>query len=478
MMTVFMFSALAVPLLATLLSAVPGRQAATAWAGAVSAGLVLAAAVGAAVEVAGAGEYTAAGGVLRADALSAFLLVVIGAVALLATVATPAYLAAEVEAGRAVERTGRRHGAAVQVFLAAAVFAVLAARLELLWVGAEVAVLAVGFLIGQGSGRAAAEAAWKFVIVCSAGLALALLGVVLLDNAASDVDGGAVRIAVALLVVGFATLAGLAPLHAWSPDAHGQAPAPVAALLSGVLAPVAVYAILRVRAVADLALGPGFGRVLLAVIAVVSLLIAASLLLAQRDYQRMLAYSSTGQFGLVALGAAIGGPLAIAAVLLHLLGHGLVKTVLFLGAGRIRQLTGTSRTDGVRGLAARHPMLAGGVGVGVLALLGLPPFSLFASGLGIAHAGFAAGLGWLVAVAAVPVLAMAVALIAHTSRMLLGDPPDSPGAATAVQGLARSTTAALLGGLVACAALGVAAEPLATLLRLAADVVDLAGGTP
>jgi hydrogenase-4 component F len=191
----------------------------------------------------------------------------------------------------------------------------------------------------------------------------------------------------------------------------------------------------------------------------------------------MLAYSSTGQFGLVALGVAIGGPLAIAAVLLHLLGHGLVKAVLFLGAGRIRQLTGTSRIDGVRGLAARHPMLAGGVGAGVLALLGLPPFSLFASGLGIARAGFAAGLGWLVAVAAVPVLAIAVALIAHTSRMLLGAPPDSPGAATAAQSLPRSTTAALLGGLVACAAFGVAAEPLATLLRLAADAVDIAGNT-
>ena len=198
--------------------------------------------------------------------------------------------------------------------------AVLAADLGVLVAGIEAAVLATGFLVGQGASRAAAEAAWKLVLVCSAGLALALLGTVLIAYVGSDVEG--MRIAVVLLVVGFGALAGLAPLHAWSPDAHGQAPAPVAALLSGALLSVAGYALLRVKALSDLALGTTFGRVLLAALAVVSLLVAASLLLAQRDYQRMLAYSSTGQLGLVALGAAIGGPLALAAVLLHLLGHG------------------------------------------------------------------------------------------------------------------------------------------------------------
>jgi hydrogenase-4 component F len=474
MMTVLMYAPLAVPLLGAIAYAVLGWRAATAWVGAVSAGLVLAAAVGVAIEVASTGHvFTAGEGVLRADAPAAFLLLVVAAVAVLATVATPAYLAAEIEAGRATARTARRCATAVQLLVAGLALAVLAADLGLLWAAIEAAVLAVAYLVGQGASRAAAEAAWKIVVICSAGLALALLGIVLLRYVGSDVDG--VRIAVVLLVVGFGALAGLAPLHAWLPDAHGQAPAPVGALLSGGLLSVAAYAILRVRVVADAALGPAFGRVLLAVLAVVSLLVAASLLLAQRDYQRMLAYSSTGQLGLVALGIAIGGPLATAAVLLHLLGHGLTKAVLFLGAGRIRQVAGTSLTVGVRGLAARHPMLAGTFGAGLLALLGLPPFSLFASGLGIARAGFAAGLGWLVVLALVLVLAIAVALIAHTSRMLLGEPPDSPGAATGVVHLPMSTSAALLGGLVVCAAAGIAAEPLATLLRLAADTLV---GTP
>jgi len=473
MMTVFMFAPVAVPLLGAIAYAALGWRAATAWLGAIAAALVLAAGIGVAIEVVDAGQFSAGAGLLRADALTAFLLLVVGAVAVLATVATPAHLAAELEAGRATERTARWHCAAVQLLIAVLSLAVLAADLGMLVAGIEAAVLATGFLVGQGASRAAAEAAWKLVVVCSAGLALALLGTVLIAYVGSDVDG--MRIAVVLLVVGFGALAGLAPLHAWSPDAHGQAPAPVAALLSGALLSVAGYGLLRVKALSDLALGITFGRVLLAALAVVSLLVAASLLLAQRDYQRMLAYSSTGQLGLVALGAAIGGPLALTAVLLHLFGHGLAKAVLFLGAGRIRQVTGTSRIDGVRGLAARHPMLAGAFGAGILALLGLPPFSLFASGLGIARAGFAAGLGWLVAPVLVLVLAIAVALIAHTSRMLLGEPPDSPGAATGVVRLPGSTTAALLGGLAVCAAAGIAAEPLATLLRLAADTLV---GTP
>jgi hydrogenase-4 component F len=473
MITVFMFAPVVVPMLGAIAYAALGWRAATAWLGAVSAALVLAAGIGVAVQVVDAGPFTAGGGLLRADALTAFLLLVVGAVAVLATVATPAHLAAELEAGRATERTARWHCTAVQLLIAVLSLAVLAADLGVLVAGIEAAVLAVGFLVGQGASRSAVEAAWKLVVVCSAGLALALLGTVLLAYVGSDVDG--MRIAVVLLVVGFGALAGLAPLHAWSPDAHGQAPAPVAALLSGGLLSVAAYGLLRVKALSDLALGITFGRVLLAALAIVSLLVAASLLLAQRDYQRMLAYSSTGQLGLVALGAAIGGPLALAAVLLHLLGHGLAKAVLFLGAGRIRQVTGTSRIEGVRGLAARHPMLAGTFGAGMLALLGLPPFSLFASGLGIARAGFAAGLGWLVAGVLVLVLAIAVALIAHTSRMLLGEPPDSPGAAAGTVRLPGSITAALLGGLVVCAAAGIAAEPLATLLRHAADTLV---GTP
>jgi hydrogenase-4 component F len=478
-----------VPALAALTYALFGWRRATAWISAAGAAGVLAAAITLAVDNARSGPHTAVAGVLRVDALSAFMLIVIGAVALLATAATPAYLRAEIAARRATVRTARRHSLLVQLFLAAMTLAVLAADLGVLWVAIEATTIVTAFLVGQRRTRAAVEAAWKYVVICSTGIALALLGTLLLNYAAHGtgldlaalaaaahgLDPGVTRIAIALLILGFGTKAGLAPLHAWLPDAHSQAPAPVSALMSGVLLSVAFYAILRVKVIADAALGPGYARAVLAVMAVASLVLAASLLIAQRDYKRMLAYSSIEHLALVALGAAIGSPLALAAALLHVLGHGLTKGVLFLSAGRVLQITGTSRIDGVRGLAARGPVLAGCVGLGVLALIGLPPFSLFASELGIARAGFASGLGWLTVAALVPALVIAAALVGHTSRMLLGPPPEGRETAPVSARTSAVPTVALAGGLLSCAVLGVVAGPLTVLLHLAATILT---GTP
>ncbi|MFJ8962712.1 proton-conducting transporter membrane subunit [Lentzea sp. NPDC102401] len=471
------------PVLGALVHLVFGWRRATAWVSALGSGLLLAAAVVLAVHVTRAGPQTAVAGLLRADALSAFMLLVIATVAVLATAATPAYLRAEITAGRATARTGARHSLLVQLFLAAMALAVLAANLGVVWVAIEATTIVTAFLVGQRRTRAAIEAAWKYVVICSTGIALALMGAVVLNFASANapgaagldlaalaagahgLDAGVTRIAVVLLILGFGTKAGLAPLHAWLPDAHSQAPAPVSALMSGVLLSVAFYAILRVKVIADGALGAGFARTLLIVMALASLILAASLLIGIRDYKRMLAYSSIEHLGLVAFGAAIGSPLALAAALLHVLGHGLAKAVLFLGAGQVLQLTGTTRVDGVRGLMARHPVLAGTVGLGVLALVGLPPFSLFASELGIARAGFAAGLAWPTIVALALVLVIAAALVTHASRMLLGTAPaGAPPAAS-------PTPVALLAGLLACAALGIAAGPLPVLLDSATHVL-------
>ena len=342
------------------------------------------------------------------------------------------------------------------------------------------------------------EAAWKYVVICSVGIALAFLGTVLVNLAAVHaglpaghtldwatlaanahaLNPGVMRIAVALLILGFATKTGLAPMHAWLPDAHSQAPAPVSALMSGVLLSVAFYAILRVKVIADITLGPGFARLLLLVVALASLTVAAALLIAQRDYKRMLAYHSIEHMGLLALGAAAGSQLALAAVLLHILGHGLAKTVLFLSAGHVHQAVGSSQIHAVRGLAGRAPLLAGAFGLGLFALLGLPPFSLFASELGMARAGFAAGLGWAVAISLVLMLVIFAGVASHAGGMLLGTPDDggegAPGSITVPLRLPTSTAVALIGGLVACAAIGVMSWPLRALLHAAALV---AGGT-
>ncbi|WP_439657719.1 proton-conducting transporter transmembrane domain-containing protein [Lentzea sp. HUAS TT2] len=473
-----------VPVLGALTYLLLGWRRATAWISAVSASVVLTAAILLAVAVIRSGPLTTLGGLLRVDALSAFMLLVIGAVGLIATAATPAYLREEIVAERATARTAARHSVLVQLFLATMALAVLAANLGVVWVAVEATTIVTAFLVGERRTRSSVEAAWKYVVICSAGIALALLGTIVLNFAAahapgtagldlaalaahaSGLDHGVTRTAIVLLVLGFGTKAGLAPLHAWLPDAHSQAPAPVSALMSGVLLSVAFYAILRVKVISDGALGTEFARTLLAVMAVASLLLAASLLIAQQDYKRMLAYSSIEHLGLVAFGAAIGSPLALAAALLHVLGHGLVKSVLFLGAGRVLQITGTSRINGVRGLLAHHPALAATFGLGVLALVGLPPFSLFASELGIVRAGFTAGLGWPATAALLLVLVIAAALIVRTSRMLLGSPVSTPDTAAS-----SPIPIALAGGLLACAVLGVAAGPLPVLLDLATDTL-------
>lgn len=499
MVTVLMLAPILLPGLGSVLYGLLGWRRPTTWLGTACATGLVACGIGLSLVVSTNGAYTAAGGLVRVDALSAFMIIVIGAIALLATAASPAYLGAEIHSGRLNARGAGRHSVLVQAFLAAMALAVLAANLGVVWVAVEATTIVTAFLVGQGRSRAAVEAAWKYVVICSVGIALALLGLILLNYASSrttapagldwvrlaatahQFDPGVTRIAVALLVIGFGTKVGLAPLHAWLPDAHSQAPAPVSALMSGVLLAVAFSAILRVKVVADAALGPGLVRTLLLVMALATLAVATSLLLAQRDYKRMLAYSSMEHMGLLALGTAAGSHLAITAVLLHVLGHGLAKAVLFVGTGRVLQLTGTRRLAGVRGLAARDPVLAGLIGLGVLALLGFPPFSLFASELGIFRAGYASGTAWATSIALVLVLVITAALFSHTGQMLLGNPPppatvaESPGAATAPDRTATSTLVTLTGGLIVCAALGIAAGPLAHLLSLAADILT---GTP
>jgi hydrogenase-4 component F len=505
MITVLLLAPPAVPLAGAAVYALAGWRPATAWLAPACAALMLAAAISLAAVQAGHPAPTALDGLVRADPLSQFMLIVIGAVGLLATAATPAWLHGEITARRATVRTAARHSVLVQLFLAAMAVAVLAASLGVTWVAIEATTIITAFLVGQRRTRAAVEAAWKYVMICSTGIALALLGLLLLNYAAAHageagldwarllaagprLDPGVTRIAVALLVTGFGTKAGLVPLHAWLPDAHAQAPAPVSALMSGVLLSVAFYAILRVQAIAGQALGTGFTRTLLAVLAVASLLLAASLLIRQRDYKRMLAYSSIEHMGVLALGAAAGGPLALAAVLLHMLGHGLAKGSLFVSAGRVLQVTGTSRIDRVHGLAGRLPLLAGCTGAGVLALTGFPPFSIFASEIGIARAGFSTGLGWVTALALALMLVITAALLGHTGRMLLGagtTADGTPHGRTAGHGAGAPATATawshaaglapVIAALAACAVLGIYAGPLAGLLHSAARTLT---GTP
>jgi hydrogenase-4 component F len=478
---------LGIPVLAAAISGALPWKRGIGWLGLGAITTVLAVGADLATQVLHGRPATAFGGILRVDALSAFMVIVIGVIGALACWQSVRYLDVEISSGRCSRRHASLYGVLVQLFLAAMLLAVVAGNLGVLWVAVEATTIATAFLVGHRRTRRALEASWKYIVICSVGIAMAFLGTVLvylvglhagLHGTASlnwtalmavshHLDPGVMRLAMALIVLGYGTKVGLFPMHSWLPDAHSQAPAPVSALMSGVLLTVAFYAVLRFKSIADGALGVAFTRDLLVTVGILSLVVAASLLITQRDYKRMLAYSSMEHMGLIALGAAAGTRLAIAAVLLHILGHGLAKGVLFLSSGEILATEGTSEIAKVRALLARRPALGGIFGFGLLALMGLPPFSLFVSELNMVRAEVQVGLGWVAAIALGCMTVIFAAVMFHGRRLLLGasadgEPTHKTSAVVAVP---------LIGGLVGCAALGIAAWPLASLLHAAAGVV-------
>jgi hydrogenase-4 component F len=438
------------------------------------------------------GAVTAAGGLLRVDALAAYLLVVVGAVALTATWGG-------LGRRRAASPRGARYTALVCAFLAAMVLAVVADDLGVTWVAVEATTVTTAFLVGHAGGRRAVEAAWKYVVLASVGVGIAFLGLVLLYaavraagsptlswsalvTAPPDADQAVTRMGLALAALGFATKAGLAPMHAWLPDAHSQAPAPVSGLMSGVLLAVAFGAVLRVERLDAALLDTSVVRPMLFVGGLLSLAVAAALVLTQQDYKRLLAYSSIEHMGLAAVAAAVGGGLALTAMLVHLLGHGLAKASTFVVAGRILAVHGTSRVDGVRGLLRTRPRLAVPFLAGTAVLLGLPPSALFLTETALVVAGFRAGHGWVMAAVLVLLLAVFVGVARAVLTMSLGpvdlpgpdgsaDPPRPAGAAAVEAGTAPVLPLALALG--ATALLAFVPGPVASGL---ADVVAVLGG--
>jgi hydrogenase-4 component F len=288
-----------------------------------------------------------------------------------------------------------------------------------------------------------------------------------LMTAAARLQPDVMRLAFVFLLVGYGTKAGLAPMHTWLPDAHSEAPAPLSAVMSGVLLAVAMYAIMRWKAVVDLSAGPSFTNTLLIGLGVLSLAIAGFSLVAQRGYKRMLAYSSIEHTGLTCIGVALG-PAGAFAAMLHLLNHSLAKSVLFLLSGRVYRRYGTAEIAGVCGLRRAMPLTGSLFAAGVLAVVGLPPFGMFISELALLRAGFQGGHYALMACVLGLLLLVFVALVRHLNGMLHGEPP--PGVVSGEED--RGGLVPLAACLLAVVALGVMVPPaLAKLLAMSAEIV-------
>ena len=432
----------------------------------------------------GSGTRFAVDHLLRADSLSVTMLLVMGTVGTLATWASVGYIDAELRHGHTDRRGAHLYGVLLPLFLAAMALAVLANNIGVMWVAIEATTVATAFLVGHRRTRAALEATWKYVVICSVGIALAFLGTVLLYfaslhagassahaldidtllNNAAQLDPDVTRLAAGLLLLGYGAKAGLVPFHTWLADAHSQAPAPVSALMSGVLLSVAFACLLRVKSVVDLTLGTGFLRTGLLVVGLLTLLIAASLLVVQTDFKRMLAYSSMENMGLVAIAAAAGTELAIAALLLHVLAHGIGKSLVFLASGQLQAAHDSTAISAVTAVLTRSRLVGVSFAVGLAVLIGLPPFAMFASELSISRALAGADLTWVLAATLLLMTVAFTALVRNGARMLLGTPePNAPAIA-----LPGTIAAALVTGMILSLALGLSAGPLAQLFQSAA----------
>jgi len=230
------------------------------------------------------------------------------------------------------------------------------------------------------------------------------------------------KLAFVFVAVGYGTKIGFVPMHSWLPDAHAEAPAPISAMLSAALLNCALYALLRVEAITSRAIGHGFSHTLLLVFGGLSVIVAAFLMIVQRDLKRLLAYSSIEHMGIVALGVGLGGALGLYGALLHTFNHSLAKTLLFFTTGNIRETFGTLRMDRIRGMARALPCTSGVLVVGSLAVAGMPPFGLFVSEFIILMSAFTQGR-YMVATLILAAISIAFgALLYHCQRMLSGEP--------------------------------------------------------
>ena len=423
---------LAAPLLtAALLSRMSGQAAVGVHRA--GTGLTLIAAVFTVVQVTGGATPRGLGGLLRIDALSVWMVTLISLVAALSAAEAPRQIAL----GGA-----RRFYPLFHLFVFTMLLAVTTDDVGVMWVAVEGTTLASVFLVNFDRTRASLEASYKYLLISSVGIALAFVGTVLvyfayaqqaahheplrwtmLVQLAPGLPARVLEMAFVFLLVGYGTKAGLAPMHTWLPDAHSEAPAPISAMMSGVLLSVGLYAVVRYKTVLDLAVGPAFAQRLLLALALVSLGVAAAFLWTPTNYKRMLAYSSVEHLGVVCLGLGFGGAWGTTGAVLHIANHALAKSTLFLLSGRIRKVYGSANISAVRGLLDRMPITGRAFLVAMLALLGLPPFGLFVSELMIFGAGFQAGFPALTSVALVLLVVAFGGLLRAAHRMLYGAPP-------------------------------------------------------
>jgi len=406
---------------------------------AVAATLVaLAGSIKIALTVAATGSYSVAP-FFTVDALGAIVMLIIAFIGFPTMIYSVQYLRQETAKNIIGFTRVRQYFILLNLFLAAMLLAVAANNPIITWISVEATTLSTAFLISFYNKPSAMEAAWKYLIINSIGLLLGFLGTLLYFTAIDpSVDNGLIswqslmanagllnpliaKIAFIFVLIGYGTKVGFAPMHTWLPDAHSKAPAPVSALLSGVLLNVALLVVLRFKVVTDAVIGQSFSQILLILFGVVSILVATLIIITQKNYKRLLAYSSIENMGIIALGFGFGG-WGIFAAILHMIYHALIKSTLFLSAGTIFLKYSSTKIFKVRGVLTALPISGIIFLVGFFAITGAPPFGIFLTKIFILTAGINTNL----VVSIVAILLMATVFVGffkHATAMTFGEKP-------------------------------------------------------
>ncbi len=461
------------PLAGTLAAAGGARARRAGWAGAAGAGLALGCAVYLLVAQLHRAPLRGLGGYLYVDSLSTFFLLTVGGVTLLAAVGSVGYLSAEEDTGRLSRFQARLYFIFFGLFASLMLASLETGNLGLLFVLIEASTLASAALVGLEARSSSLEAAWKYVIISSFGVTIALAGTLYLFYSASGLHlapdlrltwpylfshahalaPASLRLAFLLAVVGYGTKVGLAPMHTWLPDAHAEAPSPASAMLSAALLNTGMYAIMRFLAIARAGLGDSFPRGVLLAFGFASIVIGVLFMVRRGNFKRLFAYSSVEHMGIIAAALGFGGVLGLYGALLHTLNHAIAKAVLFLSGGDVSLRYRTREAARVTGLLAAVPVTGGALLLGSFAVLGSPPFGLFLSELTIVRAGFAES-GPVLPLLLLALLAVAfVAFARTTTGMVTGEPQASPGPYRG-RGAGVAAVAPLLVGLTALLVLG------------------------
>ena len=349
------------------------------------------------------------GGIFLIDSFNALVLLITTLVSFLISLYSIGYMKEDIRKNNMHFGSLKLFYSLLYLFIFTMVLTTVTQNIGVMWIAIEATTLSSAFLVGFHSNRKSIEAAWKYIMICSVGIAIALLGVILLyyssvqtlgksiqglnwqflyDNAGS-LHPNILKIAFIFVLLGFGTKVGLVPMHTWLPDAHSQAPSPVSALLSGVLLNTAMYGIVRVMTIVNRNMGDSvFTGKLLIVLGLVSIGAAAVFILVQQDFKRTLAYSSIEHMGIIALGFGISTTLSVFAALLHIINHSLTKSMLFAASGNVYLRYGTKKIAKIQGIMKTMPVTGTVFLLGLFAITGMPPFSIFTSELGITISAF------------------------------------------------------------------------------------------